>query len=92
MVDAWYEAQEVSCDRNLGDSASVPRVSLLQSLSKREREVLSLVAEGSGNGEIGSQLGISAETVKTHLKGLSSKLQARDRAHATAVGIRLGLI
>jgi DNA-binding NarL/FixJ family response regulator len=64
----------------------------LEPLSEREREVLTLVARGDSNGEIGQQLFITADTVKTHLRHLSRKLQARDRTHAAVLGLRWGLI
>lgn len=64
----------------------------LEAISEREREVLSLVARGETNGEIGQQLYITPDTVKTHLRNLSAKLQARDRTHAAVLGLRWGLI
>jgi DNA-binding NarL/FixJ family response regulator len=64
----------------------------LAPLSERELEVLSLVARGESNAEIGQQLFVTAETVKTHLRNLFSKLQARDRTHAAVLGLRWGLI
>ena len=44
------------------------------------------------NAEIASDLGISAETVKTHLRRLLSNLGARNRAHAVAIGFHFGLV
>ncbi len=64
----------------------------LEPLSERERQVLTLVARGDSNTEIGQQLFISADTAKTHLRHLSRKLQARDRTHAAVLGLRWGLI
>ena len=64
----------------------------IEPLSERERDVLTLVARGETNGEIGQQLFIATDTVKTHLRNLSAKLQARDRTHAAVLGLRLGLI
>lgn len=64
----------------------------LEPLTGRERQVLSLVAEGDTNVEIGQRLFISADTVKTHLRSLCRKLQARDRTHAAVLGLRWGLI
>lgn len=61
-------------------------------LSTREVEVLQLVADGLSNREIGDCLSISVETVKTHVQHVLGKLQARNRAHATAIAIRRGLI
>lgn len=64
----------------------------LEPLSEREREVLNLVARGDSNGEIGQQLFVTTETVKTHMRNLCGKLQARDRTHAAVLGLRWGLI
>jgi DNA-binding NarL/FixJ family response regulator len=64
----------------------------LEPLTGRERQVLSLVAEGDTNVEIGQRLFISADTAKTHLRSLCQKLQARDRTHAAVLGLRWGLI
>jgi DNA-binding NarL/FixJ family response regulator len=50
------------------------------------------VARGDSNGEIGQQLYVSADTVKTHLQHLFRKLPARDRTHAAVLGLRWGLI
>ncbi|HET9015883.1 MAG TPA: response regulator transcription factor [Thermomicrobiaceae bacterium] len=52
-------------------------------LSQREHEVLSLVARGCSNKEIGSLLGISAGTAKKHVENILGKLQVRTRAEAT---------
>ena len=61
-------------------------------LSRREIEVLELLAEGKSNKAIGQLLTISEETVKTHLKRLYEKLGAADRAQAVAIALRQQLI
>ena len=58
----------------------------------REIEVLQLISDGLVNREIGARLYLSEETVKSHVRHLLAKLQARSRAHAVAVGFRRGLI
>jgi DNA-binding NarL/FixJ family response regulator len=58
----------------------------------REIEVLQLVSDGLVNREIGARLYLSEETVKSHVRHILAKLQARSRAHAVAVGFRRGLI
>jgi DNA-binding NarL/FixJ family response regulator len=58
----------------------------------RESQVLQLVSEGLANREIGERLFLSEETVKSHVRHLLAKLQARSRAHAVAIGFRRGLI
>jgi DNA-binding NarL/FixJ family response regulator len=61
-------------------------------LTRREVEVLELLAEGLPHGEIGKQLGISSETVRTHLRKASDRLGASTRTQAVATALRRGLI
>jgi DNA-binding NarL/FixJ family response regulator len=64
----------------------------LRELSKREREVLRLVADGNANAEIGRRLGIAPRTVNDDLHSAMSKLDAETRTHAVASAIRQALI
>jgi len=61
-------------------------------LTRREVEVLGLLAEGLANKNIASRLGISEHTVKTHVASILTKLDAFSRAEAVAIGARQGLI
>jgi DNA-binding NarL/FixJ family response regulator len=61
-------------------------------LTPREVEVLRLVAGGNANKEIGGRLVLSEETVKAHIRNILSKLGAKDRTHAVAIGVRRGII
>jgi two-component system nitrate/nitrite response regulator NarL len=61
-------------------------------LSPRERQVLSLIAEGLTDGEIAMQLGVRPRTVTTFVARLFDKLDVVNRAAAAARGVRLGLI
>jgi two-component system, NarL family, response regulator YdfI len=63
-----------------------------QMLTPREIEVLRMVAEGLGNKEIASRLGISDHTVKFHISSIFGKLGVSSRTEAVTVGIRHGLI
>ena len=63
-----------------------------QDPTAREVEVLQLISDGLVNREIGHRLFLSEETVKSHVRHLLAKLQARSRAHAVAVGFRRGII
>ncbi|HEY5294398.1 MAG TPA: response regulator transcription factor [Gaiellaceae bacterium] len=61
-------------------------------LTQRELDVLGLLAEGLPHAEIGVRLGISSETVRTHLRKASNRLGAATRTQAVATALRRGLI
>jgi DNA-binding NarL/FixJ family response regulator len=67
-------------------TANVPQ------LSPREREIMHLMAEGGTAEAIGLQLGVSIETVRTHVRNVIRKLQARNRVHAIALALERGEI
>jgi DNA-binding NarL/FixJ family response regulator len=61
-------------------------------LTERETEVLSYVADGNRNRDIAERLFISEETVKVHIKHIMDKLGASDRTQAVAIAVRRGII
>ena len=61
-------------------------------LTERELAVLGLLAEGLQHEEIGRRLGISSETVRTHLRKACDRLGAATRTQAVATALRMGLI
>ncbi|GAA4627581.1 response regulator transcription factor [Cellulomonas oligotrophica] len=61
-------------------------------LTKREIEVLVGMSHGRSNAQIGQELYLSEDTVKTHARRLFRKLGASDRAQAVAIGLRRGII
>lgn len=63
-----------------------------QSLSRREHQVLQLIADGLENQAIADILYVSVETVRTHVKSILRKLSSRDRTHAVAVAFRSGVL
>lgn len=65
---------------------------LPEALSKREIEVLGMMAEGLGNKEIAARLNISEHTVKFHVASIMGKLGAGTRTEAVISGVRMGLI
>ncbi|MEU4835162.1 response regulator transcription factor [Streptosporangium sp. NPDC023615] len=64
----------------------------LDTLTDREREVLTLVAHGLSNAELGDRLRLSPGTVKTHIGRLLAKLRARDRAQLVIAAYESGLV
>jgi DNA-binding NarL/FixJ family response regulator len=61
-------------------------------LTPREVDVLRLIAGGNANKAIASELAITEETVKGHVKNILSKLAANDRTHAVTIGLKRGII
>jgi DNA-binding NarL/FixJ family response regulator len=61
-------------------------------LSMRELQVLGHLAGGFSNKRIATRMGISTETVKTHMKSILSKVNARDRTEAVVIAMRRGII
>ena len=61
-------------------------------LTPRQRKVLGLIASGLSTAEIGTQLTISPETVRNHLRSLFSELHVHTRLEAIAAAQRLGLL
>ena len=72
--------------------AAIEPPALGQDLTKREREVLSLLAEGKSNTEIAQTLNISHHTARFHVSTILSKLNAANRAEAAALAIKLNLL
>jgi NarL family two-component system response regulator YdfI len=66
--------------------------SLAEPLTRREIEVLGMLAEGQSNKSIAHRLGISEHTVKFHVTSIMGKLHAGSRTEAVTQGIRQGLI
>jgi RNA polymerase sigma factor (sigma-70 family) len=60
----------------------------LPMLSRREREILELVSKGLTTDAVAEHLGLSAHTIRTHVKNAMRKLEATSRAHAVAIALR----
>ena len=61
-------------------------------ITKREEEVLQLIADGCSTPEVAAQLYISQKTVKNHLASIYQKLDARDRTQAVLQAVRMGIV
>jgi DNA-binding NarL/FixJ family response regulator len=61
-------------------------------LTRRQRQILQLIADGRSTGQVAKSLGLSSETVRTHTKAALARIGARDRAHAVALALRKSLI
>ncbi|SRR6266540_1890527 len=84
-VDAAAEAERF-VDPATGSPRGRP------TLTRRQRQILQLYADGQSTAKVAKRLGLSAETVRTHTKAILSRLGARDRAHAVAIALRTALI
>jgi len=61
-------------------------------LTRRQREILQLLADGESTAVAARELDLSEETVKTHIKSALARLGARNRSHAVAISLRESLI
>ena len=73
------------------DRPALAEIKGIDELTEREVEVLSLIAKGLSNAEIGEELYVSETTVKTHVSHILTKLQLRDRVQAVVAAYESGL-
>jgi DNA-binding NarL/FixJ family response regulator len=71
---------------------AVPASGSRGKLTRRQREILQLLADGGSTAVAARELGVSEETVKTHTKNVLARLGARNRTHAVAIALRESLI
>lgn len=76
----------------MGLDREVPAQSSGPDLTEREMQVLRGMAAGKSNAQIGRELYLSEDTIKTHARRLFRKMRVNDRAQAVASGFRLGLV
>ncbi len=61
-------------------------------LTARERQIVALLADGLTSAQIGARLYLAPETVRGCIRAITRKLQARNRTHAVAIAVSLGLV
>ena len=86
------EKQALKPENTEGSSAIDENALIQSNISKREHEVLLLIAKGMSNQEIADVLFISQNTIKTHTSRLFEKLEVRNRTHAVIKAKELGII
>jgi DNA-binding CsgD family transcriptional regulator/pimeloyl-ACP methyl ester carboxylesterase len=92
LVDFFCDGTEPAAARGaMPAAASSHAMAPTDGLSRRELEVLRLVAAGESNSQIARRLGLSTHTVERHVANLYRKIGARGRADATAYALRNGL-
>ncbi|HLO48733.1 MAG TPA: response regulator transcription factor [Kamptonema sp.] len=90
----WDKAATTEIRSAIGNNESkfVPKSELENPLTKREQEILALVAAGKSNQEIAQILYIASGTVRVHVHAILQKLEVRDRTQAAVVAIQKGLV
>jgi two-component system NarL family response regulator len=92
-VDALSTAVEAALEsERFVDPAAASGAGRRTGLTRRQREILQLYADGHSTARVAKRLGLSTETVRTHTKAILSRLGARDRVHAVAIALRSSLI
>lgn len=91
VLDPGVAARMVRAHRD-EQRAAEPARELLDSLSEREREVVTLIARGLSNSEIGTTLFLSEATVKGYVSSVLTKIGAANRVQAALLAYRGGLL
>lgn len=92
LVDAIREVNAGRSYLPKGVAARLNENEAGRHLTRREGEILELLGKGMHNRELGQVLGVSEDTIKTHLKSLFHKLEVSDRAEAVREAMRRGFI
>jgi DNA-binding NarL/FixJ family response regulator len=91
-VPAWSGAAPLAGIAPTTVRSTVREAAPTASLSMREMQVLTGMSQGKSNAQIGRELYLSEDTIKTHARRLFRKLGAKDRAEAVATGFRRGIM
>ena len=89
--DSGLEPGATPADGELA-AADAALPALAEPLTRKEIRVLQLLAEGYSNGAMAEKLFVSDSTVRTHLRNINMKLNARSRTQAVAIARRLGVM
>ena len=76
----------------IGDAAAIEAAEPVSSLTRRQHQVLRLLAEGLDNAEIAGRLGISTRTVRSHVSSLLERMGASNRTQAAVTALKKGMI
>ena len=91
-ADEMARAVRAALDQDRFVDPAVPPSGSRGKLTRRQREILHLLADGGSTAVAARELGLSEETVKTHTKNVLARLGARNRTHAVAIALRECLI
>jgi LuxR family transcriptional regulator, maltose regulon positive regulatory protein len=92
VIVNWLDRVLASWRTQHEPGSTPPKESERERLSSRERAIVELIAQGQSNKEIARTLGITPETVKTHIKSVFTKLAVEKRAQAVSRAQALGLV
>jgi DNA-binding NarL/FixJ family response regulator len=90
--DQLREAVHAAVEQERFVDPAVPQRGSPGRLTRRQRQILQLLADGGSTTIAAEELQVSEETVRTHTKNILARLEARNRAHAVAIGLRESLI
>ena len=91
-AEAIAKAVRAALEQERFVDPAVPPSGSRGKLTRRQREILQLLADGGSTAAAARELGLSEETVKTHTKNILARLSARNRPHAVAIALRESLI
>lgn len=91
-VEALHEAVDAAAESERFVDPAAAHSRDTPTLTRRQRQILQLYAEGQSTAGVARRLGLSAETVRTHTKATMARLGVRARAHAVAIALRSNLI
>ena len=91
-ASAWSAAAPLAGSAPTTVRSTVREAAPAAALSMREMQVLTGMSQGKSNAQIGRELYLSEDTIKTHARRLFRKLGAKDRAEAVAIGFRRGVM